>query len=172
MIENLMYRACLSAFAALGFASMASAGVYNLEIAETTINIAGEKQTAMTINGTVPGPVLRFKEGEELTIKVTNRLDEDTSIHWHGLILPYQQDGVPGISFPGIKPGQTFTYTFPAQQSGTYWYHSHSGLQEPVGMYGAIVIDSKKREPFRYDKEYVVVLSDWHDDSPQSICPI
>jgi L-ascorbate oxidase len=154
---------------ALGASSMAIAGEYNLEIAETAINIAGENQTAMTINGTVPGPVLRFKEGEELTIKVTNRLDEDTSIHWHGLILPFQQDGVPGISFPGIKPGQTFTYTFPAQQSGTYWYHSHSGLQEPVGMYGAIIIDPKKREPFRYDKEYVVVLSDWHKDSPQTI---
>jgi len=154
---------------ALGVASMATAGQYNLEIAKTAINVAGERQTAMTFNGTVPGPVLRFKEGEELTIKVTNRLDEDTSIHWHGLILPYQQDGVPGISFPGIKPGTTFTYTFPAQQSGTYWYHSHSGLQEPVGMYGAIIIEPKKREPFRYDKEYVVVLSDWHTDSPQTI---
>ena len=148
----------------------AFAGTYNLEIGEGTINVSGEDQTALTINGKVPGPVLRFKEGENLTINVTNKLDEDTSIHWHGLILPYQQDGVPGISFPGIKPGTTFTYTFPAQQSGTYWYHSHSGLQEQAGIYGSIIIDAKKREPFRYHKEYVVVLSDWHPtDSPQDI---
>ncbi|MGA0394193.1 MAG: multicopper oxidase domain-containing protein, partial [Rhodospirillales bacterium] len=104
----------------------AFAGTYNLTIGDTTLKYGDTETPAMAINGTVPGPVLRFKEGEELTINVTNTLDEDTSIHWHGLILPYQQDGVPGISFPGIKPGETFTYTFPAQQSGTYWYHSHS----------------------------------------------
>jgi CopA family copper-resistance protein len=155
----------LAILAALLLAPMTAwAGTYDLTIGTAAINVAGKDQTAMTINGSVPGPVLRFKEGEDLTINVTNTLSEDTSIHWHGLILPYQQDGVPGISFPGIKPGETFTYRFPAQQAGTYWYHSHSGGQEAVGMYGALVIEPKAREPFRYDREYVVVLSDWHPD--------
>ncbi|MAN79824.1 MAG: copper oxidase [Magnetovibrio sp.] len=148
----------------------AQAATYNLEIARGAIDVAGRPQDAMTINGGIPGPVLRFTEGEDLTINVTNKMDVDTSIHWHGLILPYQQDGVPGISFPGIKPGETFTYTFPAQQSGTYWYHSHSGLQEQSGVYGSIIIDPKACEPFRYDREYVVVLSDWHKtDTPETI---
>ena len=92
-------------------------------------------------NGASPGPVMRFKEGENVKINVTNNLDEMTSIHWHGLILPFNQDGVPGISFPGIKPGETFTYEFPIQQAGTYWFHSHSGFQEADGAYGAIVIE-------------------------------
>ncbi|MEL0108392.1 MAG: copper resistance system multicopper oxidase, partial [Rhodospirillaceae bacterium] len=148
----------------------AFAGTYNLTIDETTLKYSDTETPAMAINGTVPGPVLRFKEGEELTINVTNKLDEDTSIHWHGLILPYQQDGVPGISFPGIKPKTTFTYNFPAQQAGTYWYHSHSGLQEQAGVYGAIVIEPKERDPFRFDREYVIVLSDFHTkDSPETI---
>jgi CopA family copper-resistance protein len=156
--------------AAVFFAAPVLAGTYELTIDKVKINVAGEEQTAMGINGTVPGPVLRFKEGEDLTLKVTNNLDEDTSIHWHGLILPFTQDGVPGLSFEGIKPGETFTYTFPAQQSGTYWYHSHSGFQEPMGVYGGMVIEPKKREPFRYDREYVVVLSDWHPkDNPREI---
>lgn len=156
--------------ATLAGAPPAQAGTYNLEIARGAIDVAGRPQDAMTINGGIPGPVLRFTEGEDLTINVTNKMDVDTSIHWHGLILPYQQDGVPGISFPGIKPGETFTYTFPAQQSGTYWYHSHSGLQEQSGVYGSIIIDPKTREPFRYDREYVVVLSDWHKtDTPKTI---
>lgn len=156
--------------ATLAGAPPAQAGTYNLEIARGAIDVAGQPQDAMTINGGIPGPVLRFTEGEDLTINVTNKMDADTSIHWHGLILPYQQDGVPGISFPGIKPGETFTYTFPAQQSGTYWYHSHSGLQEQSGIYGSIIIDPKTREPFRYDREYVVVLSDWHKtDTPKTI---
>ena len=105
---------------------------------------------------------MRFKEGENVRINVTNNLDEMTSIHWHGLILPFDQDGVPGISFPGIKPGETFTYEFPIQQAGTYWFHSHSGFQEPDGAYGAIVIEPEGREPFRYDREYVVQLTDKH----------
>lgn len=156
--------------AVLSGAPPAQAGTYNLEIARGAINVAGRPQDAMTINGGIPGPVLRFTEGEDLTINVTNKMDVDTSIHWHGLILPYRQDGVPSISFPGIKPGETFTYTFPAQQSGTYWYHSHSGLQEQSGVYGSIIIDPKTRDPFRYDREYVVVLSDWHKtDTPKTI---
>ncbi|MEK9673727.1 MAG: copper resistance system multicopper oxidase, partial [Rhodospirillaceae bacterium] len=151
-------------------ASPVHAGVYELTVDKVEIDVAGKKQTAMGINGQLPGPVLRFKEGEELTLKVKNNLDEDTSIHWHGLILPYTQDGVPGLTFDGIKPGETFTYTFPSQQSGTYWYHSHSGMQEPMGVYGGMVIEPKAREPFRYDREYVIVLSDWHPkDSPKKV---
>ncbi|PIW28747.1 MAG: copper oxidase [Rhodospirillales bacterium CG15_BIG_FIL_POST_REV_8_21_14_020_66_15] len=166
-----MWKRTLAAVAVILLAPVSAwAGIYDLTVGKTTINVAGKDQTAMTINGSLPGPVLRFKEGEDLTINVTNTLAEDTSIHWHGLLLPYRQDGVPGISFPGIKPGETFTYRFPAQQAGTYWYHSHSGMQEAVGMYGAMVIEPKAREPFRYDREYVIVLSDWHpDDSPRTI---
>jgi L-ascorbate oxidase len=145
------------------------AGTYNLSIGEKTVNITGSDRTGMAINGTIPGPVLRFKEGEDLTINVTNTMDVDTSIHWHGLILPFEQDGVPGISFDGIKPDTTHTYRFPAQQSGTYWYHSHSGLQEQAGVYGALIIEPKAREPFRYDRDYVVVLSDWHDTKPEGV---
>jgi FtsP/CotA-like multicopper oxidase with cupredoxin domain len=113
----------------IGMPAVTVAGTYDLTIGKADIDVSDGKTTALAINGSVPGPVLRFKEGEDLTLNVTNTLDVDTSIHWHGLILPYQQDGVPGISFPGIKPGETFTYRFPAQQSGTYWYHSHSGFQ-------------------------------------------
>ena len=149
--------------------SVALGGTYDLTIDEKSVNLTGSDRTGMAINGTIPGPVLRFKEGEALTINVTNKLNVDTSIHWHGLILPYKQDGVPGISFDGIKPGTTHTYRFPAQQNGTYWYHSHSGLQEQAGVYGAIVIEPKAREPFRYDREYVVVLSDWHDTKPEAV---
>ncbi len=145
------------------------AGTYDLTIGETIINVSGTEQTALGINGMVPGPTLRFKEGEDLVINVTNTLDEDTSIHWHGLILPFTEDGVPGISFDGIKPGATHTYRFPAQQNGTYWFHSHSGLQEQSGVYGSIVIEPEGREPFRYDRDYVVVLSDWHDTKPEKI---
>ena len=149
--------------------SSAAAGTYDLKIGEIDINVTGNDRTAFGINGTVPGPTLRFKEGEDLVINVTNALDVDSSIHWHGLIVPTRQDGVPGISFDGIKPDTTHTYRFPAQQSGTYWYHSHSGLQEQSGVYGAIVIEPKRREPFRFDREYVIVLSDWHDTKPERI---
>jgi CopA family copper-resistance protein len=152
-----------------GITSIANAGTYDLSIGEKTVNLTGSDAKGLAINGTIPGPVLRFKEGEAITLNVTNTMDVDTSIHWHGLILPYQQDGVPGISFDGIKPGTTHTYKFPAQQGGTYWYHSHSGLQEQSGVYGAIVIEPKAREPFRYDKEYVVVLSDWKDTKPERV---
>ncbi|MBE7636186.1 copper resistance system multicopper oxidase [Sneathiella sp. P13V-1] len=145
--------------------SSALAGVYNISVDEVGISTGDFEKRGIGYNGSSPGPVLRFKEGEEVEINVTNNLDEETSIHWHGLILPYDQDGVPKISFPGIKPGETFTYRFPIQQSGTYWFHSHSGFQEPDGAYGAIVIEPKKREPFRYDREYVVQLTDAHPHS-------
>ena len=116
---------------------------------------------ATTVNGTLPAPLIRLKEGQNVRLAVTNTLDEDSSIHWHGLLLPFHMDGVPGISFPGIKPGQTFTYDFPVRQSGTYWYHSHSGMQEAMGLYGAIVIDPAEPDPVQYDREHVLVLADW-----------
>ncbi|MGB0508264.1 MAG: copper resistance system multicopper oxidase, partial [Pikeienuella sp.] len=127
------------------------------------------RKSGIGYNGSQTPTVLRFEEGEDVTINVTNNLSEDTSIHWHGLILPYQQDGVPGISFDGIKPGETFTYKFPIVQNGTYWFHSHSGFQEPDGAYGAIIIDNAKREPYRYDREYVIQLTDKHPHSGNRI---
>lgn len=147
----------------------AMAGEYNITVDRVQIDTGKFVKEGIGYNGASPGPVLRFKEGEEVTINVTNNLDENTSIHWHGLIVPYQQDGVPGISFPGIAPGDTFTYRFPIVQSGTYWFHSHSGFQEPNGAYGAIVIEPRGREPFRYDREYVVQLTDKHPHSGDRI---
>jgi len=161
--------AAATAAAALLFPLAATAGTYDLSIGEITLDVSGTGRPGLAINGSIPAPTLRFQEGEELVINVTNMLDVDSSIHWHGLILPFTQDGVPGLSFEGIKPGTTHTYRFPAQQSGTYWYHSHSGLQEQSGLYGAIIIDPLGREPFRFDREYVVVLSDWHDSTPEDI---
>ena len=145
------------------------AGTYNLTVDPVTIDTGDFVTDGIGFNGASPGPVLRFKEGEEVTINVRNNLRETTSIHWHGLILPYQQDGVPTISYDGIKAGETFTYKFPIVQSGTYWFHSHSGFQEPDGAYGAIVIEPKGREPFRYDREYVVQLTDKHRHSGDRI---
>ena len=153
--------AALLAAAPLG----AQAGTYNLTVDRVTIDTGDFVTEGIGYNGASPGPVLRFKEGEEVTINVKNNLRETTSIHWHGLILPFRQDGVPTISYDGIKAGETFTYNFPIVQSGTYWFHSHSGFQEPDGAYGAIVIEPKGREPFRYDREYVVQLTDKHRHS-------
>ena len=144
---------------------------FNLTYNPTAVNFTGKDRFATAINGSVPAPVLRWKEGDDVSINVINNLAEDTSIHWHGLILPSGQDGVPGISdgFSGIKPGETFQYNFPIRQSGTYWYHSHSGFQEPTGAYGAIIIDPIEPEPFTYDRDYVVILSDWTDEDPNSV---
>ena len=133
-----------------------------LSIGHAAARIDGKAGHAVTANGTVPGPLIRLKEGQRARIAVTNALhDEDTSIHWHGLLVPFQMDGVPGVSFPGIKPGETFTYDFPVRQSGTYWWHSHSGLQEQVGLYAPMIIDPAGPDPIAYDREHVVVLSDW-----------
>ncbi|PFG08672.1 MULTISPECIES: copper resistance system multicopper oxidase [unclassified Marinobacter] len=145
------------------------AGEYNLTVDRVQIDTGDFVKEGIGYNGASPGPVLRFKEGEEVSINVTNNLNEMTSIHWHGMILPFTQDGVPGISFAGIKPGETFTYEFPITQSGTYWFHSHSGFQEPDGAYGAIVIEPEGREPFRYDRDYVVQLTDKHPHSGDRI---
>ena len=133
-----------------------------LTVARTTFPIDGRTGHAVAINGTIPAPLIRLKEGQNVRLTVENRLkDEDTSIHWHGFIVPFQMDGVPGISFPGIRPGTSFTYEFPIKQSGTYWYHSHSGLQEQLGHYGPIIIDPAGPDPVAYDREHVLVLSDW-----------
>jgi len=145
------------------------AGEYSLTVDRVTIDTGDFRKQGIGYNGASPGPILRFREGEDVTIHVTNNLDEPTSVHWHGLILPYQMDGVPGLSYPGIAPGETFTYRFPIKQSGTYWFHSHSGFQEPDGAYGAIVIEPQGREPFRYDREYVVQLTDKHPHSGDRI---
>ncbi len=141
----------------------------DLTIARTSFTIDGRPATAVTVNGTVPGPVLRFREGEEAVIRVTNKLSEPTSIHWHGILLPQEMDGVPGVSFFGIKPGETFTYRFTFKQSGTYWYHSHSGGQELEGLYGAIIVDPVKPDTITYDREYVVLLSDYSFMDPMTM---
>ncbi len=154
---------------ATGTAKVLSGTEFDLTIAETPVNFTGRPRLATTINGSIPGPTLRLRMGDTVTIRVTNRLAEDTSIHWHGILLPYQMDGVPGISFKGIPPGETFTYRFRVQQTGTYWYHSHSGMQEQTGMYGAIVIDPPGRDPIRADRDYVVQLSDWTDEDPMRV---
>ncbi len=154
---------------ASGTAKVLSGTEFDLTIAETAVNFTGSPRMATTINGSIPAPTLRWREGDTVTLRVTNRLAEDTSIHWHGILLPYQMDGVPGISFNGIPPGETFTYRFKVQQTGTYWYHSHSGMQEQTGMYGAIVIDPAGSDPIRADREYVVQLSDWTDEDPMRV---
>ena len=140
-----------------------------LRVGHSPFTVGGRTGHAITLNGVLPGPLIRLKEGQNVRLHVENTLDEDTSIHWHGLILPFQMDGVPGVSFPGIKPRTTFTYEFPVKQSGTYWYHSHSGLQEQQGHYGPMVIDPAGADPVAYDREHVIVLSDWSFLHPHQI---
>ena len=140
-----------------------------LHIQETPFTIGDRQGTAVTVNGSVPAPLLRFREGQTVKLNVVNHLKEDTSIHWHGIILPFDMDGVPGVSFAGIKPGATFTYRFPLNQSGTYWYHSHSGMQEQRGHYGVLIIDPLEPDPFEYDRDYSILLSDWTFENPHAI---
>jgi len=140
-----------------------------LDVAEAAFNVDGREGHAIAINGTIPAPLIRLREGETVRLVVNNHLDEDTSIHWHGLIVPMEMDGVPGVSFPGIPAHSTFTYEFPLKQSGTYWYHSHSGLQEQVGHYGPLIIDPTEPDPVAYDREHVIVLSDWSFLHPHTI---
>lgn len=140
-----------------------------LRIARQTMMIDGRPSKAIGINGTVPAPLIRLREGQTVRLHVVNDLDEESSIHWHGLLVPAQFDGVPGVSFPGIKPRSTFTYEFPIRQSGTYWYHSHSGLQEQLGHYGPIVIDPAGADPIQSDREHVIVLSDHSPIAPEAI---
>jgi CopA family copper-resistance protein len=138
-------------------------------IGHSAFQVGGRSGHAITVNGVLPAPLIRLREGQNVRIHVENTLDEDTSIHWHGLILPFHMDGVPGISFPGILPKQTFTYEFPIRQNGTYWYHSHSGLQEQSGHYGPLVIDPAGADPAPYDREHVIVLSDWTFMHPHQV---
>jgi len=142
---------------------------FDIDIGYKTVNYTGRERPATAFNGSVPGPILRWREGDRVTLRVTNHLAHDSSIHWHGIILPANMDGVPGISFDGIRPGETFTYQFDVRQNGTFWYHSHSGFQEQTGMYGAIVIEPSGGDPVSSDRDYVVVLSDWSDEKPERI---
>jgi CopA family copper-resistance protein len=137
-----------------------------LEVGHSRFTTGGKTSHAVMINGTLPAPLIRLREGQNVRITVANRLEEDTSIHWHGLILPFQMDGVPGVSFPGIAPGTTFTYEFPLRQAGTYWYHSHSGMQEAMGQFGPMIIDPAGPDPVAYDREHVLLLSDWSHVHP------
>ena len=141
----------------------------DLTVGHSPFTVGGRTGHAVTVNGTLPAPLIRLREGQNARLTVTNTLDEDTSIHWHGLLLPFQMDGVPGISFPGIRPRETFVYEFPVIQSGTYWYHSHSNLQEAMGHFGPIVIDPAGADPVAYDREHVLVLSDWSFMHPHEI---
>lgn len=142
---------------------------FRLDLGYLPVNFTGKNRQATVVNGSVPSPVLRWKEGDRVVLDVHNNMAVDSSIHWHGIILPNNMDGVPGMTFAGIKPGESYRYEFDVNQSGTYWYHSHSGFQEQTGMYGAIIIDPKEPAPYAFDREYSVVLSDWSDDDPDDI---
>jgi CopA family copper-resistance protein len=142
---------------------------FHLTIDYAPVDFTGSPRLATVVNGSLPAPVLRWREGETVTVHVTNRLAEDTSLHWHGILVPNTMDGVPGMTFPGIKPGATFTYRFTVRQSGTYWYHSHSGMQEQTGIYGAIIIDPAQPDPPVAERDHVVMFSDWSDEDPMAI---
>ncbi|MDF1883114.1 copper resistance system multicopper oxidase [Sulfurimonas sp. SAG-AH-194-C21] len=146
-----------------------SGSEFHLSINKTLVNVTGNERVATAVNSMLAGPTLRWREGERVTLHVTNNLDVSSSIHWHGIILPTDMDGVPSISFDGIPAGETFIYTFDVVQSGTYWYHSHSGFQEQTGVYGSIIIDAKEKDPYEYDREYVIALSDYSDEKPSTI---
>ena len=157
----------LAGLMAIAFPAFAKTSEYSLVIDRRPVNITGQSIEKITVNGGIPAPTLRFKAGDEAVIRVTNRLGENTSIHWHGLLLPGEMDGVPGFNgFPGIGAGETFTYRFPLRQTGTYWYHAHSGGQEQDGLYGALIVDPAGADPIRTERDYVIVLSDFtHEES-------
>ena len=142
---------------------------FDLSIGETLVNFTGAPRIALTVNGLLPAPILRWREGDTVTLRVANRLHEEASIHWHGILLPANMDGVPGLSFHGIPPGESYQYRFKVRQSGTYWYHSHSAFQEQRGLYGPLVIEAREPEPFHYDRDHVVMLSDWTDENPERL---
>ncbi|MCA1586097.1 MAG: copper resistance system multicopper oxidase [Acidobacteria bacterium] len=143
---------------------------FDLTIGETAMNFTGAARTAHTVNGSLPAPLLRWREGDTVTVRVANRLREDeASIHWHGILLPANMDGVPGLSFNGIRPGETYVYRFRVRQAGTYWYHSHSAFQEQIGVYGPLIIEGREPSPVQYDREHVVLLSDWTDEDPKRL---
>ena len=161
------------------WASTASRGIdqtpprrrYDFTIGYSPIRIDGREGTSTAINGTVPGPLLHLREGDDVALNVTNRLmdTEHASIHWHGILVPFRMDGVPGVNFNGIQPGETYKYRYRVKQAGTYWYHSHSRFQEQTGAYGPLIIDPKDGEPFDYNRDYPVVLSDWSFENPETI---
>lgn len=142
---------------------------FALRIGALPVNLTGRERIATVVNDSLPAPTLYWREGDDVTLRVTNNLAESSSIHWHGILLPAAMDGTPGLSFNGIEPGETFVYRFPVRQAGTYWYHSHSGLQEQTGVYGAIVIEPRLPEPVACDRDYVVMLSDWTDENPARV---
>jgi len=142
---------------------------FDLVIGQTPANFTGNARMATAVNGTVPAPTLHWREGDTVTLRVTNRLAATTSIHWHGILLPSPMDGVPGLSFAGIAPGETFVYRFPVAQNGTHWYHSHSGFQVQSGLYGPIVIEPRRGQRFPSDREHVIMLSDWTDEEPERV---
>jgi CopA family copper-resistance protein len=146
-----------------------SGSTFNLVIDSLPVNLTGRSRLATAANGSLPAPILRMRQGDTVTINVANRLTEPTSLHWHGLRLPADQDGVPGLTFRGIPAGTSFTYRFPVLQAGTYWYHSHSGMQEQTGLYGPLILVPREPEPYVYDREYVILLSDWTDEDPMSV---
>ena len=150
---------------ARGLAEALRGSAFDLTIDRTPVTVTRSPETALTINGSLPAPPLRWRQGDTVTIRVDNRLDEDASIHWHGIVLPANMDGVPGLSFHGIPARGRFTYRFPVRQAGTYWYHSHSGFQEQRGLYGPLIIDPIAPEPFAYDREHIVMLTDWTDEN-------
>ncbi|MHB0947578.1 MAG: copper resistance system multicopper oxidase [Gemmatimonadaceae bacterium] len=152
-----------------GDAAAHAVAEYDLAVEEHSLSIAGRRTSAVTLNRTIPGPLLTFQEGGDAVIRVHNRLREDTSVHWHGLLVPPAMDGVPGVSFPGIRPGETFEYRFPVRQYGTYWYHSHSGLQEQLGHFGPLIIHPAGGYPYAFDREYIVMLSDWTFENPYRV---
>lgn len=153
---------------AVGQSSILTGTDFNLEVSSLPVNFTGSPATAIAVNGTLPGPQLRMREGDSVTLRVTNQLSQPTAIHWHGLILPAEMDGVPGISYPGIAPGETFTYRFKVRQNGTFWYHAHT-LQEQAGLFGTIVIEPRDLDPIQSHRDYVVMLSDWTDEDPLAI---
>jgi len=162
-------------WAAIGSAGAASGrGVLSgedirLDIRQGHFTVDGKQAHAVMANGTLPGPLIRLREGQDVRLTVANGLGEDSSIHWHGLLVPFQYDGVPGVSFPGIAPGQAFDYRFAVKQAGTYWYHSHSGMQEAMGLFGPIIIDPAGPDPVACDREHVILLSDWSSLHPHHL---
>ena len=152
-----------------GQSAVLSGTDFALDLVESPVNFTGTTRMATTVNGQVPAPLLRWREGDRVTLRVTNRMRVSGSIHWHGILLPSPMDGVPGLSYNGIAPGETFVYQFDVRQVGTYWYHSHTRFQEQTGLYGPIVIEPREPEPFAYNRDYVVMLSDWTDEDPEAV---
>jgi CopA family copper-resistance protein len=163
------WAAAADSAAAGGSGAILSGTEFNLEIGALAVNFTGQPGIATTVNGRLPAPLLRWREGDAITLRVSNRLSAPSSIHWHGIVLPADMDGVPGLSFNGIGPGETYVYRFKVNQSGTYWYHSHSRFQEQTGLYGPMVIEPRRGERHRADREHVVLLSEWTDLDPEHI---